>query len=436
MALPSQSARQVSARSPMDMAKRKLAPIAIGAAGIGLVVTASWLIFGRGAGTPESALASANVSSDSPSNALPAKSLPVESTTPSSAGLVGSSAANPSAASDANLNVPHQDPPVIQMGSSTPVPSSGSMAAPNQNLQAHSNVPAAETRAPNTPASTGTGANAPAAAPSTGIGGTNSGAASVARINSRMQTGLDLIAQNKPVEARDTLSSALAAPGLNAADAERIRIELTKLNDRLVFGTEIVPGDPFVSTYVIQSGDSLSRLPKTQNLQIDWRLIQRVNRISSPERIQVGQHIKLIKGPFHVVVHKNDFRMDVYEGNGSQKVFIRSFNVGLGEYNSTPVGLFIVRPGKMVNPDWRNPRTGEKFSKDDPKNPLGERWIPLQGMSDSLKDISGYGIHGTIEPDSIGKQSSMGCVRMLPADVEVVYELLTEGISTVEIRED
>jgi len=67
-------------------------------------------------------------------------------------------------------------------------------------------------------------------------------------------------------------------------------------------------------------------------------------------------------------------------------------------------------------------------------NPIGERWIGLRGIDERNKDLSGLGIHGTIEPKSIGKNVSMGCVRMLSSDVEEVYEMLLEGVSTVAIH--
>ncbi|VAX39224.1 hypothetical protein MNBD_PLANCTO03-764 [hydrothermal vent metagenome] len=38
-----------------------------------------------------------------------------------------------------------------------------------------------------------------------------------------------------------------------------------------------------------------------------------------------------------------------------------------------------------------------------------------------------------MEPSSIGQQKSMGCVRMLSGDVELVYEMLVEGISRVRV---
>jgi len=59
----------------------------------------------------------------------------------------------------------------------------------------------------------------------------------------------------------------------------------------------------------------------------------------------------------------------------------------------------------------------------------------LEGISEAVRDVSGYGIHGTIEPDSIGQQASMGCVRLHRDDVEIIYEVLTEGASTVRIQD-
>jgi hypothetical protein len=244
------------------------------------------------------------------------------------------------------------------------------------------------------------------------------------------------LAANDPVGARSILSRALAGAKLGESDRSQLRARLTELNQDLLFSSKIVKGDPMVETYSIASGDRLSTLPAKLGLATDWRLIQRVNGISDPNRIQLGQKLKLVRGPFHAVVHKRDYRLDLYAGapeEESEWTYIRSFRVGLGEDNSTPTGSFIVkRDSKLINPHWVNPRTGEKFDKDDPKNPIGERWIGIDGLgADAIK--TGYGIHGTIDPGSIGQQKSMGCVRMVDGDVELVYELLVEGISRVKI---
>ena len=172
-------------------------------------------------------------------------------------------------------------------------------------------------------------------------------------------------------------------------------------------------------------------------LSVDWRFLQRVNNISAPERLRLGQRLKIVKGPFHAVIYKRDFRMDLFMGDGSDRVFVRSFKVGLGKHGATPEGAFAVKPNsKLIDPAWTNPRTGEQFAANDPKNPLGEYWIGLIGVSENIRDLETYGMHGTIEPDSIGQNRSMGCVRMLADDIALVYEVMIEGASRVEFRGD
>ncbi len=246
-----------------------------------------------------------------------------------------------------------------------------------------------------------------------------------------------MISRNDLVGARELMSRALADPSMGAAGHEALRTELMAVNETLVFGPRIFPDDPMSEEYEIGSGDTLGRIARRRELGVHWKLIQRVNRISRPERIRVGQKIKLVRGPFHAIVDKSDYRADIYHGPPSEPdrwVYITSRPVGLGELGSTPTGSFVVREeSKLENPAWVNPRDGrEQYDRDDPENPIGEFWIGLRGVGDSSA-IEGIGIHGTIEPESIGKQMSMGCVRLLEGDVALMYELLEEGISVVKI---
>ena len=323
-------------------------------------------------------------------------------------------------------------PDRISMGESidiAPKDISPPPAAPPQNPSAPSRVASSSASSPSSAPTSGTTRSAPST--------TNASASNTASnrpASQHIQAGLNLIAQGKLVEARETLSAALRSSNISPADAERIRTELTKVNQRLIFSPEVVSGDSFAATHTIQRGDYLSTLPKKLNLQIDWRLLARINRIH-PDRLQIGQRIKTIKGPFHAVVHKQAFRMDVYMGPWEQRLYVCSFPVGLGEYGATPEGAYTVKTNsKLVNPAWTNPRTGQSYTANDPENPIGEHWIGLIGISDNIRGLEGYGIHGTIEPHSIGREMSMGCVRMHSADVELIYELLTENVSRVEIH--
>lgn len=250
-------------------------------------------------------------------------------------------------------------------------------------------------------------------------------------------SGEEALSSNRPVEARQFFNRALHHRAATEGDKRLLRQRLAALSETLIFSPTVVPGDALVETYTIKAGDSLTRIVAMHDLKVDWRAVARINRLSDPRRIRVGQTIKLVKGPFHAVVYKGAYRLDLYSDRmdaDGNRFFIRSFPVGLGEYGSTPTGTFVVRPNsKLINPHWVNPRTGERFDADDPKNPIGEHWLGLDGVDDRTRTLSGYGLHGTIEPQSIGQDASMGCIRMLPDDIALVYELLGEGASRVEI---
>lgn len=58
-----------------------------------------------------------------------------------------------------------------------------------------------------------------------------------------------------------------------------------------------------------------------------------------------------------------------------------------------------------------------------PNNPVGTVWIDL--------DRPGFGIHGTPEPDLIGKTSSHGCVRLTNWDAEELAAMVGRGTEVV-----
>jgi LysM repeat protein len=245
------------------------------------------------------------------------------------------------------------------------------------------------------------------------------------------------MAEGRIVTARDALNRALHHPDATAQQQRALRERLASIAQTITFSDRVVPGDTTVRRYTIESGDSLSKIAKKAGVRTDWRFLQRVNNIASPTRIRVGQTIKLVDGPFHAVVDKSDYRLDLYadarDADGN-RIYLRSFPVGLGEFDSTPEGAWLVDENKLVNPGWTNPRTNEVYAPDDPENPIGERWIGLKGVDANTEVMSGYGIHGTIEPESIGAQASMGCVRLLDGDVELLYELMEPGESEIVIR--
>ncbi len=62
-----------------------------------------------------------------------------------------------------------------------------------------------------------------------------------------------------------------------------------------------------------------------------------------------------------------------------------------------------------------------------PENPLGARALYIYFGEDD----SGYRIHGTNEPRSIGRSASSGCFRMLNQDVVDLYERVERGAKVI-----
>ncbi len=233
---------------------------------------------------------------------------------------------------------------------------------------------------------------------------------------------------DKPLEARSALN-ALLNQKLSKADLSEVHSLLTKLADDTVFSKRRLPDDPLVDAYTVKSGDVLVRIGR--EYKVPAEALMRINGIKDASKLRADEKIKVVKGPFNVKIYKSDFRLDVY----LQDLYVRSYRVGLGVDQGTPEGVWRVKE-RLSNPTYfPSASASEKriVAADDPKNPLGERWIGLEGIEGDAAGRPGYGIHGTIEPDSIGKAVSLGCVRMHNEDVEVLFDLLQVGQSTVTI---
>ncbi|MHC4712456.1 MAG: L,D-transpeptidase family protein [Planctomycetota bacterium] len=212
-------------------------------------------------------------------------------------------------------------------------------------------------------------------------------------------------------EARNALSRALKGipEGLERDD---VVAKLTRLNAELVFSKKDAP-DSII--YTVKSGDALARIARPYDTTAEF--IMKINYLTS-NKIHPGDRLKLFQGPFDVVIEKSKFRLTVYRSG----IFIKEYAIGLGKNGTTPEGEFAVT-SKLIDPEW-DPPGPEYAASGDPDNPLGTRWIEFTPH---------YGIHGTIEPETIGKEESRGCIRMLRDEVEQLYDIVVPG-SKVTIK--
>lgn len=208
------------------------------------------------------------------------------------------------------------------------------------------------------------------------------------------------------LEARELYKKEREQVNGNVSQIEGLRQKIEDLNLKIIFSPVI---DQRSIVYEVESSDSLSKIAKEFNTTV--RLIKRVNGISS-DIIKPQQKLKVIVSKFTVAVDKSLNLLFLKDGDEVVKTYV----VSTGKDNSTPTGQFIII-NKLVDPTWF--RSGAVIPADSPENILGTRWLGF--------DIKGYGIHGTVEPDKIGQQVTLGCVRMLNHEVEDLFDLLPVG---------
>ena len=110
-----------------------------------------------------------------------------------------------------------------------------------------------------------------------------------------------------------------------------------------------------------------------------------------------------------IVVSLEDRKLALVEDGQVKKVY----SVAVGKPSTpSPVGTFTIER-RIMNPTYSH---NGRMVLPGPGNPVGTRWMGLS--------IRGYGIHGTNEPNSIGKAASHGCIRMGKTDLE---EFFTHG---------
>ncbi len=233
------------------------------------------------------------------------------------------------------------------------------------------------------------------------------------------------------IEAREKLNDALRMP-MNIQQRVFVKDQLSGLANKWLLSKIIFPDDELCGSYLVKSGELLETIGK--RYKVPWEILLEINKISRPQALQAGEQIKVINGPFHAKVYRSTFTMDLYL---QDETFVRSFRVGLGkEETETPTGLWRVKSdGKLIKPPWPDKVTGKTYYPDDPDYPLGSRWIGLEGIKGNAKGRTGFGIHGTKEPEQIGTIGSRGCIRMHNGEVILLYNLLVPSVSTVEVVE-
>jgi lipoprotein-anchoring transpeptidase ErfK/SrfK len=113
-----------------------------------------------------------------------------------------------------------------------------------------------------------------------------------------------------------------------------------------------------------------------------------------------------------IVVSLEDRKLALVENGQVTKIY----TVAVGKPSTpSPEGEFTIER-RIMNPTYHH---DGRTVPPGPHNPVGDRWMGLSK--------AGYGIHGTNEPNSIGKAASHGCIRMGKTDIEDLYSRVDVG---------
>jgi L,D-transpeptidase ErfK/SrfK len=184
-----------------------------------------------------------------------------------------------------------------------------------------------------------------------------------------------------------------------------------------------------VSEYRVSSGDTLTGIGA--RFGVEAATIAADNGLPRDARLSIGYRLQIDNR--HIVPRLsstltiNLAQRLLFLSEGS---LIAAFPVAVGRPSwQTPVGAFTIVE-KRYQPTWHVPtsiqeemrRTGKAVVKSvppGPTNPLGDYWLGL-----SLDSI---GIHSTNEPSSIYQFGTHGCIRLLPAAAQTVFETMAVG---------
>jgi lipoprotein-anchoring transpeptidase ErfK/SrfK len=208
------------------------------------------------------------------------------------------------------------------------------------------------------------------------------------------------------------LAEVFDASGRATPDRERMLDTVRALNQQVL---AYKPGlEGVTRPYVVPPGKVPVQIVQEEKLRTGHNALLQWNKGGNldPRRLVAGETLLLPLGVLRVEVDVERRLMVLF----LDEVFVKEFRVGVGTpATPTPRGLFEVGK-KQENPDWYPPQGG-KIRAGDPRNELGTVWIHITNS----ENPSGYGIHGTNKPESVGAACSQGCVRLSNSEASEVY---------------
>ncbi|TAN38823.1 MAG: LysM peptidoglycan-binding domain-containing protein [Nitrospirae bacterium] len=192
-------------------------------------------------------------------------------------------------------------------------------------------------------------------------------------------------------------------------------------------------------SYTVVKGDTFSSIGSA--FGVDWREIAMDNGLDPSRELRAGRKLRITASRIIPETTQTGIFIDI-PGRMlylfDRGIPLMAVPVGLGKPRSdgnrgweTPEGTFTIK-GRLKNPDWAVPKSIQEEMRREglaakesyppgPKNPVGGYVL--------LTTIPGILIHETIDPLSVSRFLSHGCVRVLAKDMEQLFGYAVSGMA-------
>lgn len=204
------------------------------------------------------------------------------------------------------------------------------------------------------------------------------------------------------------------------------------------------PGDNIVGNIQIvrvKPGDTIYMIARQYDMGFQTLMAANPG-LDNPYRLRVGQEI-VIPSQFvlpnthykGIVINLAEMRLYYYPPDRASVITVP---IGIGRLGwETPVGVLRVIE-KIKNPSWHVPDSIRHFRAEEgvilpkivppgPDNPLGDYAMRLSRPN--------YLLHGTNDPNGVGRRSSGGCIRIYPEDIENLFSMVDVNTTVRIINE-
>jgi len=210
-------------------------------------------------------------------------------------------------------------------------------------------------------------------------------------------------------QVHQVLSAWYADPRLTAQEDAQLTDLLDQVAGTVVYSRQHVLEAP----YTVQPGDTLPQI--AQKYDVPWELLAKINGIAEPDQLSPGMQLKVVRGPFEAIVRLQRRELVLM----LQGRYAGRFQIGIGRDAQGCEGVYQVSE-KTLNPRYYSDQG--VIEANDPRNPLGSKWLGLEGR---------LGIHAARDPSCFQDPQAPGSIFLAPRDMDDIFDILSIGSRVV-----